>query len=179
MKSRLFTILFVFLGASVFAQEKQIPVNEKTGNAEYTEVVSVNGVSAAELYERAMVWANEFFPNPSGAIQVNDSAVKISGKHQFRLTMTDKKGNSSPAGMVIYNFTIEFKDGKYRYVIDNINEKKASAYDISNWEDTESDHYQEERYTQFVEQAVAFFNEMIESLVEAMDTPIEEESSDW
>ncbi|MBR9860232.1 DUF4468 domain-containing protein [bacterium] len=176
---RLLGTTFLFVSIFSFAQETQIPTNEKTGLAEYTEVITVTGASAGDLYARALLWLDDFYPNPHGVVQSKDSAVRITGRHQFRLSLTDKKGNESPAGFVTYNFTMEFKDGKFRYVIDNINEKKTSAFDISKWEDKDDPNYKEERYEQFIAQTTEFFNNMIETMYDRLTTPIEEESSDW
>ena len=162
------------------AQDNQIPTNEKTGNAEYVDVVNVEGASDSLLYERALAWINEFYPNPSGTIDSQDTlAREISCKARFRIMFTDKKGNKSLGGHVAYNMTLQFKNGKYRYLVDRIRWEKPSYYDVSRWENKEDPEYQEERYEQYVEQTVNYFNGLIDSLEERMATAEEAESTDW
>ena len=129
------SLLCLFFSTVAMAQDSQIPTNEKTGEAEYTDVITVDGATAENLRDRAHLWIDEFFPNPKGAVETDDSiAGKIEGKAQFRLEFNDKKGNVVPAGFVRYSYSLEFKEGKYRYVIDRIHFKQSSYYDVSRWE---------------------------------------------
>lgn len=163
-----------------FAQDAQIPTNEKTGNAEYTDVVDVAGTSDSLLFTRAEAWIFEFFPNPHGTITKQDSINKeFNCKARFRIMYTDKKGNKSLAGHVAYDLTLQFKNGKYRYVIERIRWEQSSYFDVSKWEDKEDPNYQEERYEQYVEQTVNYFNGLLDSLEDRMAKAEEADSSDW
>ena len=178
--NKLLIILSLFFCQQVMAQDNQIPVNEKTGMAEYVDVVSVSNTSDDVLAKRAKAWIMEFFPNPHGVIQSEDSStLEIQGKARFRLNFTDKKGNVTPVGYVAFSFSLQFKDGKYRYAIDRIHMQQSSYFDVSRWEDKDDPKYQEERWPQYVEQTVTYFDELITSLEAFMATPEEEESTDW
>ncbi|MFY0644148.1 MAG: DUF4468 domain-containing protein [Bacteroidia bacterium] len=178
--NKLLLVFFLFSQLATQAQEGLIPTNEKSGQAEIIEVVTVNAGTPAELNERAVEWIKSFYPNPHGVIKSNDStSYEIKGKARFRLTWTDKKGNVTPSGFVVYSFTLQFKEGKFRYVIDRIHWKQASYFDISRWENKEEGQYDEEMWPLFIEQTMNYFNNMTDSLVEAVSTPIEEESTDW
>ena len=178
--NKLLLVLFLFISLLSQAQEGLIPTNEKTGQAEFVEVVNVTTGSPAELNERAVAWIKSFYPNPFGVIKSNDSSsYEIKGKARFRLKWTDKKGNVVPSGFVVYSFTLQFKEGKFRYVIDRIHWKQASYFDISRWENTDENQYDDVMWPVFIEQTMAYFTEMTDSLVEAVSTPIEEESTDW
>lgn len=183
---QLIIALTLLLNTSFFAVQAQnkIPVNDD-GQAEYSEVVSqpasiVNPmVSSNELYARALKWVNEFYKNPSTAIQSTVEGESIDLKARMRLTETDKKGNVTPSGYMNYTLTIEFKDGKYRYVISKIHQSASSYFDVTRWENTESDTYDSKRYPSYVEQTVQYFDELVESLKKRMTEPSEEKKSDW
>ena len=178
--NKLLIILTCLFWQSALAQEKQIPVNEKTGTAEYVDVVSLGGTSASLLAERAKAWISEFYPNPHAVIQSEDStSLEIQGKARFRLNYTDKKGNVAPVGFVAYSFTLQFKEGKYRYLIERIHMQQSSYFDVSKWENTEDPNYQAERWPQYVEQTVSYFEELLNSLEERMATPEEVKATDW
>ena len=175
----IFLGLLMALSLVSLGQENSIPINEKTGNAEYTDVVEVAGANQTQLYNRALAWINEFYPNPTGTIKAQDSANSIDGKTRFRVKMTDKKGRTIGQSNVNYNFKIELKEGKYRYVIDRINWQQPSYYDVSKWEKKDDPRYQEETYPVFVEQTVAYFDDLLNNLEKAMKKVEEVESSDW
>ena len=179
LKTLLFTIS-ILLSFSLQAQEQRIPTNEKEGTAEYVEVIAVNNTSAKQMQSFALGWMNEFYNNPSRVIQsVDSNSLEINGKARFRLTTTDKKGNTSPAGFVAYNITLQFKEGRFRYLIDHIRWEQPSYYDISRWEDTEDPHYKADRFPQYVDQTATYFEELADSLVDAVVNPDIEEASDW
>ena len=175
----IFIALAMALSLGSFGQGDSIPVNEKTGNAEYSDVVNMSGATQTQLYDRAMAWINDFYPNPSGTIKAKDSANSIEGKARFRVKLTDKKGKTIGQSNVNYDFKIELKEGKYRYVIDRINWQQPSYYDVSKWADKEDPRYQEETYPLYIEQTVAYFQDLIIKLEEAMAKEEEVESTDW
>lgn len=172
-------LLLTLISLAGFAQDRQIPVNEKTGNAEFSEVVTLSGTSTADMYERAMKWIEEFYPNPTGTIQSKAEGDHIDCKARFRVKVTDKKGRVAGQATVRYKLKLEFKEGKYRYIVYDINWESSSAYDISRWENTDDPRYQEELYPGYVEQSVAYIEDLINKMTTALSTPIEEESSDW
>lgn len=177
MKNLLITLMLGLSFMSFAQTESQFPINEKTNQAEYQEVISTPG-TPTELEERAIAWLEEFYKNPTKVLQSNENG-SISGKAQFRINIKDKKGNISPNGFVAYKFTIDCKDGKYRYTINEIRWVKPSYFDVSKWEDVEGDHYNEKEYTFYIEQTIAYFEKMMDSLEATMSTPIFEETDEW
>ena len=177
---KLLLILLASWASVSFAQDTRIPTNEKSGLAEYVGVEEVSSTSAQELYDRALNWIEEYYPNPSGVIKSMDSsAMEITGRARFRLTRTDKKGVTAHIGIVTYNLTLQFKDGRYRYVIDHIGWKQSSYFDVSRWEDPSENDYQEETWPDYVDQTITYFTEMIESMNEFLSTAPEEEDTSW
>jgi hypothetical protein len=172
-------ILILGFGFNTFAQDNIIPVNEKTGLAEYTDVVNVSGASNGDLYERTMLWINEFYPNPHGTIKSKDSANSISCKARFKIKLTDKKGNTVGQGFVSYKLKFEFKDGKYRYVVSKIGWERSSYYDVSRWENKDDPRYEAEKYPAYVVQTNNYMEDMISKFEDALATAVEVESTDW
>ncbi len=161
------------------AQDNSFSTNAETGLAEYSKVVPQTGVTAATLYERGLTWINEYYPNPTGTIKTNEAGEKLVCKARFKVILTDKKGNTSAQSYVNYNLTFEFKDGKYRYVLDRICWDKPSYYDVTKWENKDDPMYQADTYPKYVEQTVTFLDELIAAFETGMNTPAKTKSSDW
>lgn len=178
--NKILTTLLCLVLLPLLANDTQIPVNEKTGLAEYVNVVKVGGTTAAQMHDRAKKWIHGYFANPHKVITSEDTiGYEIEGKARFRMSVTDKKGNVSPAGFVAFKFTLMFKEGRYRYHFHRIRWEQPSYFDVSRWEKTDDPQYQAEMYPKYVEQTVNYFNTMLDGLEEAVATPEEVESSDW
>ena len=161
------------------AQDNTFPTNTETGLAEYTKVITTSGVTAADLYARGLAWINDYYPNPSGTIKTNEAGEKLTCKARFKVVLTDKKGNTTVQSYVNYNLTFEFKDGKYRYVIDRISWDKPSYYDVTKWENKDDPMYQADTYPKYIEQTMAYLDELIAAFEKGMNTPAKTKSSDW
>ncbi len=115
-----------------------LPLDSTTALYTYSNVVMVTGVTKAELYKRAMDWANIFYNNPNDVIrEKNAEEGKLLIKARFKISNeADKKGVVTQAGDVMYALTLNFKDGKYKYEITKINWQQISYYPIERWNDT-------------------------------------------
>ena len=76
-----------------------------------------------------------------------------------------------------YNFTLQCREGRYRYTITDFNEKAQSAAPIERWLDTDApkwipDYY---LYLQDVDDGI---NELIASQLEVMQ-PVQKVEDDW
>jgi hypothetical protein len=85
---------------------------------EYTEVVTVEGKTADQLYSSAREWFAETFKSAQDVLQMDDPvAGKLIGKGM---------GSGRHKGMVSVPFSYEYqvkvfvKDGRYKYTIENI-----------------------------------------------------------
>ncbi|MFM9946077.1 MAG: DUF4468 domain-containing protein [Bacteroidia bacterium] len=178
MIKQFFSLTFITISLFSYSQQT-IPVDEETKQALITEVIEVSGATQAELYDRAMVWINKFYPNPTGFIQSKDPATgEIVGKAQFRITSTDKKGTESFDGMVGYTIKLNFKDGKFKYEISKINWKQASYYDVSKWMNTK-DQYYKEVYQGYLQQTNTYFDNLKADLKKAVKSPPAKKKDDW
>lgn len=171
MKLLIFTIIASFSLATTFAQEKtklDIPVDETTGMITYKEVVNEPG-SQDTLFNRCSSWLHTFYSNPWEAAKVRDQStgiIKI--QHQFFIYDYDENGNKKEAGLIMYNAKIEFKENRYRYVIDNFILKQAARYPVEKWLKTEAPDY-DVKWAGYLKQIDSFVrDQLIKSLKEKM-----------
>ncbi|MCL2131038.1 MAG: DUF4468 domain-containing protein [Lentimicrobiaceae bacterium] len=177
LKTFLAAAVVLFSGAAACGQKQQTLYNdfppdmqfdENTKLVTYKEVVRQKG-SQDELYERALKWANGYFSNPTVVIQKKD---KIEGTivcvSNIRITTLGTDGKTPVlAGYVYYTFTIETKEGRYRYIITDLYKKETSRFPIEKWFDTTKPEWSPVRYDHLhqIDQAV---KKLIEDLEEGM-----------
>ncbi len=153
------------------AQEKAepvMPVSAITGLITYDEVVQQEGTKD-DLFNRCSSWLHTFYPNPWEATKVRDQAtglIKI--QHQFRVYDTDEAGNKKEAGMILYSMKIEFRENRYRYVVDNFILKQVSKYPVENWLDKSRGDYSEKSMDYLSQINTFVTDELIRSLKEKM-----------
>ncbi len=97
------------------AHSQFLPANAN-GKCEITEVVIAEGFSKSNLYGNELKWLNGL-TREEGKLSslVRDSiAGRISGTYEF-LVYTQSGVLRKVAGAISYYFTVETKDGKYRY----------------------------------------------------------------
>jgi len=164
-------LLFIFslLTASLLqAQEEAptLPVNEE-GMIMYREVVTQDG-PADSLYHRAIGWINAEFSNPSDVTRVRDREnATLRGTARLSITGQDAEGAPLSAGLVEYGFTIECRDGRYRYTFTDFLHKRSSRFPLERWLDKEDPQYSAavETYLQQVDQHI---RQRIQSLKQGM-----------
>ena len=131
-------VSFALIISSLFAvAQKQpppptppdMPIDTSTKLITYTDVVQAPGVQAAELYKRAKIWVYGFYKSPSTVIQKLDLVTNVfEGKSSIIIVKTMKDGSKSTNTFMNYSITLNFKDGKYRYKITNLNVKDLSYH---------------------------------------------------
>jgi len=182
MKVFISIVILIFAMASLSAQEitsVNMPVDENTGLITYKEVIEEPGTKD-ELFNRGSSWLHTFYANPWEVAKVRDKStglIKI--QHQIRLYDMDKNGIKISAGLVLYNAKLEFKDGRYRIVVDNFVSKELSRYPVENWLDVTADNYKP-KWKSYLAQIDSYVkNELIKSLKAAMKPVKEIEEEDW
>ena len=85
----------------------------------YTEVVSVKGVSADELYYRAREWFSRAFKTSNNVLQMDSKERKtLIGKGSIEIPEGSLFGPSKNSrGFVNFTIAIYLKDGRYKYEI--------------------------------------------------------------
>jgi hypothetical protein len=134
MKKIILPLLLLCLFFAANAQPP-VPIEEGTGRVVYTEVVTVAGASQAEIFKRVDHWFNTFYKNPASIIQTKDTAAgKMDGKHTIYV-YNEVNGKKNQFGQVKYTITIEAKEGKYRFKIDEIYFYKVPKLYVEEWLD--------------------------------------------
>jgi Domain of unknown function (DUF4468) with TBP-like fold len=159
----------------------QIPIDPDTNLAGYKNVVAVPSTSADVLYDRGIEWVNKFYKNPTGVLKKADKAGgEISGKARFKISKTDKKGVVNPNGAVVaYKITLQFKEDKFRYVIDRIRWELPSYYDVSRWTDSTQSNYNKMVFDSYIEQTEVYFNNLTADLEKYVKIGKPVKNDDW
>jgi hypothetical protein len=171
MRALISIIIIILSTITALAQEVttlNMPVDETTGLITYKEVVEEPGIKDT-LFNRGASWLHTFYANPWEVAKVRDQStglIKI--QHQFRIYDFGEQGSKTDAGMVMYNAKLEFKDNRYRVVIDNFVYKLVSRYPVEKWLDKTAPDY-DVKWESYLGQ-IDFFarNELIKSLKEKM-----------
>jgi len=158
----------------------KMPLDEKTGLISYSGVIEVKGQSAGELYQRALSWAGTYYKNPSDVIRERDSINwKIVCKARFKImNPADKKGITTDAGNVMYSLRIQFKEGRYRYELSEINWKQPSYYPCERWMDRSSAAFSP-AFDHYLLQTDQTVNSVLKNLEKAMTSMEASPSGDW
>lgn len=182
MKALISILIFTFALMTASAQEGislNIPVDEVTGLITYKEVINEEG-SKDTLFNRGSSWLHTFYSNPWETAKVRDQAtglIKI--QHQIRIFDYDANGNKQEAGLVLYNAKIEFKENRYRVVVDNFVLKVVSRYPIEKWLDKSAPDYNV-KWEDYLRQVDSYVrDELIGSLKEKMKPPKEIKKDEW
>lgn len=174
----LFCVMFVF-SAGLRAQDEQItfPVDKDTQLLSYNEVVQQPG-TADELYIRAIEWLNTYYKNPADVCKIrNRESGVIEIAHRFEI-YNEVDGARLIAEIVRYSLKIEFKPGRYRYVISELERKQASRYPVERWLD-KSDKTYSPLFEDYLKQMDTQIKELIVSLKEGMQPPIIKVEEKW
>lgn len=87
---------------------------------QYSWVTPVEGVVAAELYQRALTWFAVSFRSANDVIQFKDQqAGKIIGQASHEYNSKVFMSSACTKGHIDYNITVEVKDGRYKLTLNN------------------------------------------------------------
>jgi hypothetical protein len=168
-------ISIIFLFIITVQGQSDLPIDEDSGLITYKDVVDQEG-APDELFTRALVWTGDYYKNPEDVIR-NKEDNKIVGLHRFTINNIEEDGNKTKAGVIQYNFILEFKDGKYRYTLTDFVLKQASKIPVEKWLDTDGANYQP-AWESYLGQIDEFAKDWIKNLKEGMLPKVEKED-DW
>ncbi|MFH2144110.1 MAG: DUF4468 domain-containing protein [Bacteroidota bacterium] len=187
IKSFLILILSVAFIFNISAQKKDeivyqkpdLPIDETSKLITYTKVVQTSGTSE-ELFRKGLNWFNTYYKNPADVIREKDQvAGKIVGKGRLKiLNPPDKNAVQTMKGIVLYTLTTEFKEGRFKYTVTDINLKSASYYACEQWLEAESPTYSQV-YNFFLQQVNDQIIEAITNLENEMTKAPENKPQDW
>lgn len=181
MKTILFFFAMVLVATGLNGQntlDVLIPVDEETNKVKFQEVVDEKG-DKYELFKRSIYWLNDTYKDPVRVTSVRDKETgKIVGRHRFRIYYWDKDDIKHIAGMINYTFTVELKDEKYRWTIDEIILKSATNVPVEKWLNKDDPAY-DPRWEGYLVQIRDFIAEWSENLKEKMKPEPEKVEDDW
>ncbi len=161
-----------------YAQSSKLPIDEETGKITYKEVVKVEG-SKEDLFNRSISWINSFYKNPLDVTRERNFANGVvKGLHRIRLKNVDKDGTKTDAGTVQYEFTLQFKDGRYRYILGDFVLKAGSKIPVEKWLNKKDPKYNP-NWQNYLNQIDDFAQKWIESLKKGMQPPAKKVEDDW
>ena len=171
----LIAILFILMiPISAFTQGANLPVDEETGLITYKDVVTEEG-NQESFFNSAISWINGYYKNPVDVTKTrNPESGLIKGLHRIKLKNTDTDGLKTDAGTVQYRFTLEFKEGRYRYILTEFVLRQASKVPAEKWlneNDPQSKSY--------LKQIDDFAQSWIGSLKLGMKPKAEKKEDEW
>lgn len=116
-------VFLLFAVSTAFGQKYKIDPDTKL--ITYSEVIEVPNVSKDELYLRANTWLSRAFKSAKAVIDVQDKeAGKIIAKGNITTIIKVPLVGKQDAGAVEMTITLQTKDGKYKYTVDNLQHLK-------------------------------------------------------
>ena len=186
MKKSYFTIAMFYISVIVFVSvlnsptysQSSLPIDEETGLITYREVVKVEGTKET-FFNRAIGWINKFYKNPVDVTKTRDAeSGVIKGLHRFKIKNTDEDGIKSDAGVVQYRFTLELKEGRYRYTLYEFVLRQTSKVPVEKWLDKNDPQYNP-AWRDYLKQVDDFAETWIESLKEGMKPEEVKKEDEW
>ena len=171
--------LLLFVSSTIYAQENKhvLPIDEDTHKIKFQEVVHEKGTQQ-QLFNRCVYWLYKYYKDADRVTSIRDPHTgKIEGKHRFRVYYFDKDSIKHRGGTIDYTFTIEFRDGRYRYVISKLLLKTTSKFPIERWLDKADPNY-DPRWESYLQQIAEFVNGWAANLKEHMKPKPEKKSDD-
>ncbi|HLN52199.1 MAG TPA: DUF4468 domain-containing protein [Lentimicrobium sp.] len=168
-----YKILLIAIIAPFFALSQEtviLPIDPDTKMATYQEVVQEKG-TADELYIRGIEWINSFYKNPADVTRVrNRESGVIELLHRFEIYNMDGDVKVQ-SGFVNYSLKLEFKPGRYRYTVDDINWRQATKFPVEKWLN-KADPYYSPLWDSYIQQVDTNVKEIIANLKKGMQ-PVE------
>jgi len=101
--------------------------NETSGNYSYEEVVTVEGVAKEEMFRRAKSWIIANLKTDDNNIQFDENNLNITNTATIVLKAAHGFNWALTHALVNFKLNIQFKDGRYKFVFDNIVVQAAYA----------------------------------------------------
>jgi len=154
-----------------------VPV-DLAGKIIWQDVVPVPGVDAAAMYNKGIEWINSWFPNAARVTKRRspESGI-IEGAHSIRLYDVHD-GVKVPGQVINYNFTLEFREGRFRYTITEFNLRAASHFPLERWLQRGGPFYSLSN-KKYLEQVRDEIEKMIESMVTFITAPPAPPEEEW
>lgn len=127
MKKVLLVVLSLFMATPVIhAKDKEeeykvvVVKDEPTGSYAYGQVVNVDNVSKEEMFTRAKKWIIANFKTGDNNIQFDEAGMNIANTATVVLKAASGFNWAITSGLVNFKLNLQFKEGRYKFVFDNI-----------------------------------------------------------
>ncbi|MFT6211234.1 MAG: hypothetical protein ACJATE_001867 [Bacteroidia bacterium] len=179
-------VLSAVLPFSVLAQKKgelswpAMELDPSTNLITYLGVPEVAGATAADLYDRAFKWGQDYYKNFGEKLRTQDKeGGEIEIFARFPIFAYDKKGEKtvSRQGLAQYTLTIRFRAGRYKYTLTDLNLKSQSYQPLEAWLDREDTNATNHSY--YMTDVDAEITATLKSMTEAIATDAEKATDDW
>ncbi|MBC8046218.1 MAG: DUF4468 domain-containing protein [Fimbriimonadaceae bacterium] len=189
MKKYIAAIWLLTVLSSVYAQSSKsgissmydIPnfeVDSETQMVVYTNVVSVEGSKKDSLFVYGQRWIKKHFKSVTSIMKVQDPEKGIlEGKHSFYVNK-DVNGSQTKGELIAYTFSLQFRDGRYKYTITKINVQKASYYGIENWL-KDDEKLADETIENYLQQIDEYMKKFITSMEEGIKPIPAKKEDEW
>lgn len=129
--------VLVLFSETTLAQNK----NNSEVSSKFSQVDSVKNVSKAELYTKAKLWLAKAFKSSKDVIQFDDKeAGKIIVKGVSTYDAPAFNPGTNFSGFFSFTLTIDIKDNKFRFSIENLNhESYKSGYSGGSFDNEKPD----------------------------------------
>ncbi len=94
--------------------------NAATGDYVFENVVNVEGVTKEEMFTRAKKWIIANFKTSDNNIQFDEANMSITNTATVVLKAASGFNWAITSGLVNFKLNLQFKDGRYKFVFDNI-----------------------------------------------------------
>ena len=116
---RFLALGFLLLLALFDATGQSLPLNA-SGKCEIAEVVVADGFSRATLFANDLQWFKALPRNDVNVLAVVKDSIEAKVSGDLELLVYSQSGILRKlAGSITYHISVETKEGKYRYIIDN------------------------------------------------------------
>ena len=136
MKVTLAIILLCLYTSNAFSQT--LPIDKATGLITYTGIVNCDSSNTRDIYTAAKLWALNAFGTGRPAAQVNNGQKATI---VFKPAVPVRTEGGVLAGNVYYTFTIECKDGKYKYTLTDFKHQMSPETTTCDGGSLENDTY--------------------------------------
>ena len=177
LEMRKLIVPLLMLAAMAVKAQPNLPIDKETGHVVYTEVVNVNGTSADELYKRINYWFHTFFTNPKDVVMLdNMQTATVKGHHAIQVMDTVNGTPHKKDGFIKYEITVEGKDGRYRYKVNEIFWAVSPKTYIEKWLDDKAPN-KAVQYS-YLNQIDKYMSNMVAKLKDTMSKPVPKAKSD-
>lgn len=123
MRQAIYTFLLLFISiVSVNGQEQQFSLKKDESNSDYyyEEVVLLENLKQADIYQRAKTWLIANFKTADNNINFDEKEYTMTNATAIKIDAKKTMGWAIYEGLYDFKFHVWVKEGKYKFRIDNI-----------------------------------------------------------